>query len=75
MVRPGKERAVDLPDLPPKQRLKPQRRGNIGPGKLYVDEAEFKFDLAAWEMERERRRVLAKERERARKQQHEPAKR
>ena len=37
---------------PPKLRKKPQRKGNIGEGKLYADEAEFKADVEAWEAER-----------------------
>ena len=36
----------------PKLRHKPQRKGNVGPGKIYGDLAAFEADLAAFEVER-----------------------
>lgn len=56
--------APDEPPLPPKLRPKPQRKGNVGAGKLYADEAAFAADVATWEREWEERKVLVKERER-----------
>ena len=56
---------ANVPPEPPKLRSTPQRRGNIGPGKLYADEAAFVADLQAHEQERKERKALMKERERA----------
>ena len=53
----------ELPELPAKTRPKPQRRGNIGAGKLYADQAAFDKDIAAWEAEKAARALLVKERE------------
>lgn len=57
--------ADGVPPEPPKLRPKPQKRGNVGAGRRYADVAEFDADVAAWEQEREERRALMKERERA----------
>ena len=46
--------------LPPK-RGKPQRRGNIGAGKLDADEAAFTADVQAFELERAEQAALVKE--------------
>ena len=51
---------------PPTLRQKPQRRGNIGASKLYADEAAFKADVEAWEVERKVHKQRMAERKRAR---------
>jgi hypothetical protein len=56
---------IEVPPLPPKLRLKPQRKGNIGEGKLYADEAAFLADVEQWEQEQQVRQEQVKERERA----------
>ena len=45
-----------------------QRRGNIGKGKLYGDEAEFLADVEVWEREKQVRKEKVTERERAQEQ-------
>lgn len=55
---------LEVPPLPPKLRGKPQRRGNIGAGKLYANEAAFLADVEAWKLEHAERVALVKERER-----------
>ena len=52
--------AVELPPLPPKV-YKPQRKGNIGAGKLDADEAAFTADVHAFELERSEQAALVKE--------------
>ena len=47
---------VEPPPLPDKVRGKPQRKGNIGVGKLYVDEAAFLADVELWEAEKVQRK-------------------
>ena len=74
MASSGSE-SLALPPLPPKLRPKPQARGNIGAGKRYVDEADFRWDLRTWEIEREDRLQLVKQRERAQDQQRDRCKR
>ena len=64
MASSGSE-PLAVPPLPPKLRPKPQRRGNIGAGKRYADEDAFQWDLRGWDIERENRLELVKERERA----------
>jgi hypothetical protein len=59
---------LEVPPLPPKLRPKPQRKGNIGEGKLYADEAAFLADVELWEQEQTLRHEQVKERERAQEQ-------
>ena len=70
MTSSGSE-PLAVPPLPPKLRPKPQRRGNIGAGKQYADEDAFHWDLRSWEIERENRMELVKEREQAQERQRE----
>ena len=57
---------IDVPPpLPPKLRPKPQRKGNIGVGKLYADEAAFLADVEQHKQEQTARAEQVKERERA----------
>ena len=70
MTSSGSE-PLAVPPLPPKLRPKPQRRGNIGAGKRYADEDAFHWDLRSWEIERENRMELVKEREQAQERQRE----
>lgn len=56
-----------LPPLPPKV-PKPQSRGNIGPGKLYKDQAAFELAIDTWKRQKEERAVLVRRREQAMKQ-------
>ena len=60
--------SAELPELPPKLRRKPQRKGNVGEGKLYADEAAFKADADKWDQEWRVRDEQVKERERVRQQ-------
>ena len=55
-----------MPPLPPKLRTKPQRKGNVGEGKLYADEATFLADMVQWKQELQLRHEQMKERRRAR---------
>lgn len=55
---------LEVPPLPPKL-YKPQRKGNIGAGKLYADDAAFQAAVEAYEHEKVKRAELVKERERA----------
>ena len=55
---------LDPPPLPDKV-YKPQRRGNIGEGKLYADEAAFEAAVKVWEQANKERKEQVKERERA----------
>ena len=52
----------DVPRPLPKLRRKPQRKRNIGPGKLYQDEAAFVADRDAWAQEHAARAAKMKER-------------
>ena len=54
-----------MPPLPPKLRPKPQRKANIGVGRLYADEAAFLADVEQWKQEQTARAEQVKERERA----------
>ena len=56
---------INVPPLPPKLRPKPQRKGNIGVGRLYADEAAFLADVEQWKQEQTARAEQVKERERA----------
>jgi hypothetical protein len=51
-------------DPPPKLRRKPQRKGSIGLGKTYADEAAFVADVEAWKVEQRNHQAVMKERER-----------
>ena len=55
---------IEVPPLPPKL-YTPQRKGNIGAGKLYADEAAFQAAVDAYKQEKLKRAELVKERERA----------
>ena len=57
--------SIDVPPLPPKLRPKPQRKGNIGVGRLYADEAAFLADVEQHKHEQNARAEQVKERERA----------
>ena len=54
-----------VPPEPFTLRSKPQKRGNVGVGKRYSTAAEFDADVEVWERERDERRALMNERERA----------
>ena len=56
--------APTVPPLPPKL-YTPQRKGNIGAGKLYADEAAFQAAVEAHEQEKAKRAELMKERKQA----------
>ena len=56
---------IEVPPLPSKLRPKPQRKGNIGVGRLYADEAAFLADVEQWKQEQMARAEQVKERERA----------
>ena len=61
------EIAEELPPLPEKV-YKPQQRGNIGPGKLYADEAAFRAAVDEYERQKAARKMLMAEREKKQKQ-------
>ena len=66
MLSSGAGSSADaLAEEPPALRPKPQRRSNVGTGKLYADEAAFVADVAAWELEREQRKQRMAERKAA----------
>ena len=50
------------------ERRKPQRKGNVGEGKLHADEAAFKADADKWDQEWQVRDEQVKDRERVRQQ-------
>lgn len=56
---------IEVPPLPPKLRPKPQRKGSIGVGRRYADEAAFLADVEQWKQEQKARAEQVKERERA----------